>query len=463
MLKTNHTRTALKPAFINYILSIIRGNGQSVSTNIVYSFVIKGVSLLTSFAMVPMVLNYLGKQDYGIWLTLSSMIAWLSFFDVGFGNGLRNKLAESIAVNDKPLARIYVSTAYAGFSGLAFVLLASALIANRFIDWNELLNAPHNRNYDLNSLATILLILFSIRMVLKLVSFILIADRRTALGNVFDPIGGIISLAAIYFLTTTSSQSSLSTFIIVISIIPVMVLLIASSIIFNGRYKWIRPDILHVKKEYLKDLVNIGFKFFIIQISVLIIFSTDNLIIARILGPSEVTSYNIAYKYFSIATMLFSIIITPMWSAYTRAYTLNDTGWIRKSNNKIIMIWGLLSLMVIVMTFFSTEFYKLWIGNSIEIPLLLSIIMGLFVMISTWNNIFVYFINSTGKITFQLYASIIAALINIPLSIFLAREMELGASGVILATCICLFPGVIFGPLQFKKILNNTDKGIWSK
>ncbi|MGE5318001.1 MAG: oligosaccharide flippase family protein, partial [Chloroflexota bacterium] len=340
MLKTNHTRTALKPAFINYILSIIRGNGQSVSTNIVYSFVIKGVSLLTSFAMVPMVLNYLGKQDYGIWLTLSSMIAWLSFFDVGFGNGLRNKLAESIAVNDKPLARIYVSTAYAGFSGLAFVLLASALIANRFIDWNELLNAPYNRNYDLNSLATILLILFSIRMVLKLVSFILIADRRTALGNVFDPIGGIISLAAIYFLTTTSSQSSLSTFIIVISIIPVMVLLIASSIIFNGRYKWIRPDILHVKKEYLKDLVNIGFKFFIIQISVLIIFSTDNLIIARILGPSEVTSYNIAYKYFSIATMLFSIIITPMWSAYTRAYTLNDTGWIRKSNNKIIMIWG---------------------------------------------------------------------------------------------------------------------------
>lgn len=462
-MKTNQTRTASTSAILTFFLNVIRGDGRSVSTNIAYSLLIKGVGILTGFAMVPLVLHYLGTQDYGIWLTLSSIIAWISFFDAGFGNGLRNKLAEAIAVNDRSLARTYVSTAYAGFGVMALGLLAIALTVNTFIDWNELLKAPAGRNYDLNQLTTLLLILFSFRMVLRLISFILTADRRTALGNIFDPLGGVISLAAVYILTISTPTSSLTSFIMVISVIPVIVLLVSTLILFSGKYAWLKPGYRYIKKEHLGTLTDIGFKFFIIQISVLVIFSTDNLIITRILGPGEVTTYNIVYKFFSMATMLFTIIMAPMWSAYTRAYTLNDINWIKNANRKTIRIWGLITGAVLIMITGSAQFYRLWVGDSIHIPIFLSMLMGLFVIISNWNNIFVYFINSTGKITFQLYSSVIAAILNIPLSIFLARDMALGASGIILATCICLFPGVILGPLQFNKILKRTDRGIWSK
>jgi len=75
-------------------------------------------------ALVPVAINYLGKVEYGIWLTLASILSWLINLDFGIGNGLRNKLAESLALNDLKLARIYVSTSYTVFTfGILFALL----------------------------------------------------------------------------------------------------------------------------------------------------------------------------------------------------------------------------------------------------------------------------------------------------------------------------------------------------
>ena len=94
---------------------------------------------------------------------------------------------------------------------------------------------------------------------------------------------------------------------------------------------------------------------------------------------------------------------------------------------------------------------------------MLSVFMGLFAIISTWNNIFAYFINGVGKIKLQMYYGIIAMLINIPISIFFAKNLGMGSAGVILGTCVSLLFGFIFGPIQCWRIINNKAKGIWLK
>jgi O-antigen/teichoic acid export membrane protein len=58
--------------------------------NIASSFVIKGASILLSLLLVPLTLDYLNPYEYGIWLTLSSVLMWINYFDIGLGNGLRN-------------------------------------------------------------------------------------------------------------------------------------------------------------------------------------------------------------------------------------------------------------------------------------------------------------------------------------------------------------------------------------
>lgn len=77
-----------------------------VKKNILLSFFLKGISVVVSFLMVPITLNYLNVERYGIWLTLSSIIGWFYILDIGLGNGLRNKFTETLAKGNRELARI---------------------------------------------------------------------------------------------------------------------------------------------------------------------------------------------------------------------------------------------------------------------------------------------------------------------------------------------------------------------
>ena len=97
--------------------------------NIAFSFILKAINIATGLVLVPIVLNYLDETRYGIWLTLSSLVMWFNFFDVGLGHGLRNKLAESQTKGEESLSRKYVSTTYAGLVIISFGFFALFLLA----------------------------------------------------------------------------------------------------------------------------------------------------------------------------------------------------------------------------------------------------------------------------------------------------------------------------------------------
>jgi Na+-driven multidrug efflux pump len=137
--------------------------------------------------------------------------------------------------------------------------------------------------------------------------------------------------------------------------------------------------------------------------------------------------------------------------------------WIRNSVKKIFRIWIVLSIIAVIMLGFSNIAYKIWVGPDIHVPIKLSIVMCIFIIISNWNNIFVYFINGTGKIRIQFYSSIFVAVINIPLSIYFAKNLQFGSTGIMLATCLCVALGSILAPIQFKKLINLKASGIWDK
>jgi Na+-driven multidrug efflux pump len=107
--------------------------------------------------------------------------------------------------------------------------------------------------------------------------------------------------------------------------------------------------------------------------------------------------------------------------------------------------------------------YKIWVGPQVKVPFILSVASGIFVIIANWNNIFSYFINGVGKVRLQLYYAIFVAVLNIPLSVFLAKYVGLGITGVMIATNICLIFASFLFPFQYYKLINNKAKGIWNK
>jgi len=441
-----------------------RGHERSrrVKKNIAISAVLKIINIIIQLLLVPLLLNYLSPIKYGIWLTVGSVINWLYFFDIGLGNGLRNKLAEALAKNEMELARIYVSTTYAVLSIIVIIIYLLFLAADKFINWRIIFNSPAEFTNEINSLIIAVFTFFALNFVARLIGIILNADQKSSINDLIYTIGNLLFLVLIFILSKISHQSlvlvglsnGLATFL------PAVIM---SIVFFSRNYKQLKPSFKYVRFMHINELTVLGIKFFIMQIAAVIVFTTDNLIIAQLFGPEQVTPYNIALKYFNIVQMGFSIIITPFWSAFTEAYAKNDLMWIKSKIKRLIQIWLIVGLGVVIMLSFSSFVYKFWVGNIIEIPFALSVLMAIFVIISTWNNIFAFFLNGIGKLKLSLYQSIIIGIINIPLSILFAKYFNFSLQGVILGTIVSLLISTFLQPLQTLKILNNRAVGIWNK
>jgi len=446
----------------NKIENFFKGHERTVKAkkNIIVSLFIKGMSIIVGFLMIRITLDYLDQTKYGIWLTLSSFMTWFAFFEIGLGRGLQNKLAEAIAVNDKKLAKIYVSTTYAVLIVIFSIVAILFFITNFFIDWTVVLNTEKSMADELTNLALIVFGFFFLRFVMNLISIILTADQRPAIANAFNPLGNLISLIIIYILTLTT-DGSLIYLGLVLSIIPTIILILASIYFFRSEYNYLTPSLKFAKIEYAKNLLDLGFKFFIIQISSLIVYQSSNFIIAQFFGPDEVVVYNIGYKYFSVMIMVFTIIVTPFWSAFTEAWAKKEIKWIKNIIYKLLYICIALVVLGLIMLFFSDMFYKFWLGDKIKIPFNVSLIFLIYFITLNFGSVFKMFINGVGYVKLQMYSSIFASVIFIASSIIMIKYFNWGVESILIAMILSNFYGILIAPIQYYKIINNKAYGIW--
>lgn len=448
---------------INYFNNFFSGHQRSVliKKNILASFFLKGISVLTSLVLVPLTIDYLNPTKYGIWLTLTSVIGWFVFFDIGLGNGMRNKFAEAKAAGNDILARTYISTTYAIITIIAAILFVLFFLINQFLDWDEILNTSSDLK-EIEQLVFVVYTVFCLQFIFKLINVVFIADQKPAVSNAINTLGSVVSLFVVFILMQTTDGSLLylgASF----SLINLLIPFVASVFVFNGIYKKYKPSYKFVDFSKSKELLGLGFRFFITQIAAIVVTSTDNIIIAQLFGSEEVVVYNVSYKYFAIMNMVFTIITSPYWSAFTEAYVKKDIVWIKQTIVKVSKLWLLVLLVLMLMLIFSNYFYHLWIGDRVTIPFNLSSVMAIWVLLGTATMIFGNFLAGVNKIQLSLYHSVFVSIVNIPLSILFAKYMDMGSMGVILASVLCIFPRAIFQPIQYWKIINGKAQGIWNK
>ncbi len=430
--------------------------------NIIYSFLIKGYSVVIQFALVPLTLHYLDKFHYGIWLTLASLLEWFNFFDIGIGHGLRNKLAEALAHDDEKLAKTYISTAYAIVTIIFTGFIILFCVINPFLNWQSILNVSAAIGEELGTLVLYVFIFFCLRFIFNLISVVIYANQSPALNNLKGPLGSTLSYVAIFILTKTV-PSSLFWAAMVLGASPLLILILFNFVLFSSKYKKIKPGFKYIDFNYGHSLLGLGFQFFIIQMSVLVVFSTDNMIITQLFGPEQVTVYNIAFKYFTIALLINGIITYTFWSPFTEAFVKKDFGWIRKTLSKLDKIVFLMIIGVILSLLVANQLVYLWVGDSVKIPLIMQISLALYTIVSLLAAPFNMFINGAGKIRLQLYAAIVSILVTIPLSYLFSKTLGFGPAGVTIAMVCTVLPNAILFRIQSNKIINGTATGIWNK
>lgn len=468
-LKTQNTSIAFKKSvsgiFYSALGYINKGQERSVKAkkNIIASFFIKGSGIIISILMVPMAINYVNVSQYGIWLTLSSIVVWFGFFDVGLTQGLRNKFAEAVAKEDHDLAQIYVSTTYAILGIICTAVWLGFIFTNQFLDWSKILNSPASMKPELGMLALMVFTYFCLQFVLRIITTILIANQQPALSMILTIGGQLLALIAIFILVKTT-QGSLLKLGAVFCFAPLAVLLLGSIYFYKGKYRKYRPLFSKVRFSYAKGLFNLGIVFFIIQIAGIIQYQTANFIIAQNFGTADVTSYNIVYKYFGMLQMLFSILLAPFWSASTEAYIKKDIAWIKKGIRKYNQFSLLLLGIGIIMLLLASTAYDLWLGKGkVSISFLLSF-WGLVYFFSTFiADTYVSFLNGINALRIQFVACIFSPLVFIGVALLLIRFFKLGTFSLFIASIICNFNGLILAPLQYHMIVNKNKKGIWIK
>ena len=383
--------------------------------NILLSMIYKALGILIGFAYFPISLSYLGEAKFAIFLIMVSMVDWFAEFDIGIGNGLRNRLGEALADDNEEDAKGYISTAYFAlgsiFSGVALIAIGFSFI----IPWADWLEADPTLDRQIMILAVMMFGAFAINFISAMIYQIFFALQRTGIVTLFGLIMKASFLALIIILMYTTEESlvlygAAKTF--TFAFIPLAIGLYYFN--YSKDLKKFKPSLKYVKRHYFDKMFSLGFQFFLIKISMVIIHQTNNILIAKFVSLEEVTTYEAAYKFLSVFLLVFVIFTNQLWSASVEAYRKGDLVWMRNTIKSVVKIWLGTVLITFLMVLISPLFYKLWLGDK-EIPLAITIVVAVSVSITNWVNLFNLITNGTGKIRLQMYAWIFASVINLSL------------------------------------------------
>lgn len=389
----------------NTTTMITNSRNKMLRNNILFSGFLKIVGLLTSLVIVPITINYLNNEVYGIWMTITSILYWITTFDIGLGNGMRNYLAEALATNDTKLGKKYISTTMLLLSLIALSMAIVLLYPLITINFNSFFNTNAIAGNELRMAVVIAVGFTLMNFVLKNIGMIFVAMQKYAINDLLSISGNVIALILIYILTKVTT-GNLVLVVLAYTMTSCVAFLLAAIPLF-WKHPELKPSLRFFEKSLGKKIVGKGFGFFVIQISsCLVIFGAANFFITQSCGPAAVTTYNIAYKFFNLLVIAYTIILAPMWNAYTDAYVKGDMQWIKATFNKALKFWVLSICGGLGMLLICNLFYKLWIGNMVNVPLSVSASTLIYVCFFNLNNCATYLINGLNKIFVQIIISL---------------------------------------------------------
>ena len=382
--------------------------------------------------------------------------------DVGLGNGLRNKLPEFLAKGDFHSAKKIVSSCYVTLAIYVALIIVTFLIVSPFVDWLGVLNSPTSDAGEIRGLTNVVFVAFCIQFLFGLINSILFAYQMPAFQSLFTFVGQFVALIALVIQVYVFDVTSVLQIGAVNSIIPPLVLFWGSIGLFRTKLKEIAPSFKLFEFKSVGSILSLGLKFFVLQMITIVLFQANSIIIARVVSPEAVVEYNLAFKYVSLLTMIFTIVITPVWSATTDAYVRKDFEWINKTlsfSRKVCIA----SIFIGVLMVLASKFvYGMWLGRgSIDINYSTTGLILLYISFEMLYKVYGTIINGTGKVFAQIILTGIIAIIYIPLAIFLGNLC--GLSGVLIANTIVFALNYVWSKLQCNKLINQTATGIWNK
>lgn len=408
------------------------GRDAIVFRNIVSSLMARGFSIVSTFVMIPIVLNGFGVERYGIWVIALSFGTLFSLADFGVVNAMLSYFSKAFGQSDgNAMQRLFSSALYMSFAA-ASGLITSLFIATMVIDWVWLFGVA---KIELAREASWVVFLTGVGIA---VQFPLAAVRHARLGmlqgvsvNLWDLAGSL--LATISLVIAASVGANMITCAALWAILPAIPKAISAFMFLSFDARAPIPARENVDWPTAKMLLIAGGVFALSGLCQALAVQSDQILIAQVLGIAEVAPYSVVQRLFSQPQILVGLLVAAQWPAYGEALGRGDGNWIKQHFMRSLLGITIFALTcATLMSIFCTEILALWVGHVVRVEPILIYGMAVFCFVACIANAILALFLSLGLHKRVIILQLAMFAVNLPASLFLLPRI--GSAGAIYGT-----------------------------
>lgn len=414
---------------------------RRVALSALASVLAKLISAATALVSVPLTLHYLGVERYGMWMTISSFVAMLSFADFGMGYGLMNAVARASGGNDRAAIRAAVSSGFIALSSVALLLLCLLAAVYPFVSWPALFNVQTAlAQQEAGPALAIFMACFFIAIPAGIVQRVQMGLQRGFLASLWQCFSSLLGLAGV--LLAIYCQAGLPWLVLAFAGAPLLAAIVNSLVFFRRMAPDIAPSRASASLSTGLAIMKGGSLFFGLQILYALTFSADGLIIAQLLGAAAVPEYSVPEKLFSLVGMSIGILLTPLWPAYGEAVARGDHAWVRRTLRRtLVLVLGVATALCLPLLFLGPWIVQHWVGRQVMPTFILLLGLALFRIVESGCASVAAYLNGAHVIRPQLYISGATAALALAFKFLLVPEM--GVAGIVWGTLAAYLLAVI--------------------
>jgi O-antigen/teichoic acid export membrane protein len=413
------------------------------------------VQIGTSLITVPLTLKYLGNERFGLWMTISSVLAMAAFADFGVGNGVLNTVAKAFGKDDMEGVRKAVSSGFAVLNTIAVLLLLSFFSIYRFVNWANFFRvySPQARAEAGPALA-VFAICFALNISMDVVQRVQLGLQQGYRYGLWLMCGSVVGFIGV--LTGIWFRVSLPVLVMAIAGAPIFATALNAVHFFGFVRTDLRPTWGLVSRDVISQIAKLGGLFFVLQVVVAVSYSADNFIIARTLGAVNVPEYAIPQRMFGLIAMMSSMLIAPLWPAYGEAISRSDMKWVRHTlKRSCLIVFGATSAASFTLLILSHRLIHWWVGSRIHPPFILLLGIAIWTVVSCCGDALGVFLNGSSVIRFQVIVASAFGIGCLATKVILIRQF--GIIGIPWATVLAYLvlnaaPFIWYLPILIKRM-----------
>jgi len=388
----------------------------------------KILAMAVPLVTIPLILEYLGKEVYGLWMTIAAFFSIFAFADFGLGSGLVTTLSRACGHDDVEENRKLTSSAFFLLLLVACVILIAFGALYPFVPWDEILNANTEKTARLS---VVLVAAVFLPQVIQL-PFVMVQRTQLALQegywtNLWQCGASLASL--VFVVLITRLRLGKVTLVLSVALIPAIAFFLNWCWFFLLEHKTLCPR--WTARDYAKSLrlIRTGGAYCLLQILITVGLAIDNVIVAQVCGLKEVATYSVASQVACLLSVAVAMICVPMWAANGEALSRGDFAWVRRTTRRILFIAVVLGLLGEGgFVWLGPWVFKVWLGQSFEVSRFLLLGLAGRELLYCIASPFFMVLNGAGRVWVQVWMFALYTPLALILKLLMAQWF--GSTGV---------------------------------